>query len=126
MISLKPALKAARLQLVADALSGGKLRLYAAPQPPAGDAPIGTWLAEIALPSPAATVEGATLTFAEVVDVQAVGDGDVAWGRFVDSLGKFVMDGTAGVVDAGADIQLADVRLLIGGFVRVISGTLTE
>lgn len=126
MIALKPALKEARLQLVADALAGGKLFLYPAPQPVPGAAPSGAHLAEILLPDPAATVSGGTLTFAAVSDVQAVGDGEVAWGRFVDADGDFVMDGTAGLTGSGADILLGDTQLLSGGFVRVISGTISE
>ena len=124
MIALKPALKQARLQLVADAIAGGKLRLYPAPQPTAGGTPSSALLAEIVLPTPAATVSGGTLTFSDVTDVQVVSDGIATWARFVDSAGGFVMDGTAGL--AGTDILLGYVNLITGGFVRVISGTITE
>ena len=130
MIALAVTLKAWRLQLIAEAINGGKLLLYPLPQPAAGGTHTCPLLAEINLPSPAASVAisglTAILTFAAVADVQAVVDGDAAWGRFVDSGGAFVLDGVAGVTGSGADILMADTHLIIGGFVRIISGTLDE
>ena len=115
-------------QLDANA-SPGYIEVYTAPQPGTGGAAITTQvkLGTCVLSKPSGTVNNSQLTFDIIADdVAADTNGQIAWARFYDGAGVWVMDGDCGDQASNALIKFNTVDVLEGGLIAFISGVLTE
>jgi hypothetical protein len=132
-IKLSTAARNARLTALRDKLDAdtdpGYIEFYTATQPATGGAAITdqTLLGTCTLSKPSGSVSGGVLTFDVVADdISADADGDIAWARFYDGAGTFVMDGDCGNEASSALIKFNTVVAKAGGIIQVVSGTLTE
>lgn len=132
MITLSVPVRNSRLAAIANALdaapSGGLLRLYAAPRPAVGQALASqTLLVELRLARPcAAGLDAGLLTFAPIPEALCHRSGAVAWARFCDGDGRWVMDLDVGPSGSGAEVELSTVVLYAGGAVSVTLAQLGE
>lgn len=132
MITLAPAIKNARLAILANALdaadSGGVLRLYTAPRPGIGEAlTTQTLLVEVHLPKPCtATLENGTLILASIPAALCQHSGTATWGRLCDGNGNGIADVDVGLTGSGAEVELSTLLLLAGGSVTVSVASLSE
>ena len=103
----------------------GKLLIYDGAQPADADTAVTTQakLLEFVLNDPCGTVSGSVLTFDvdPAITDDALAESTATWGRFTDSDGNAVIDGTV-----GTEITLSDTSLEVGQTVTFTSGTLTE
>lgn len=124
-LNLADDLRTARLQLLADALSGGTLTLYTATKPAIGAAiTTQTELVVVDLPLGLTAVDAALSLSLSVSTILA--DGEAAWGRFLDSADGFVADGTCGPNGSANPIQLRSTNMVIGGSLTPISAVFSE
>ena len=115
--------------LDADATNPGYIEFYTSPQPgAAGDAiTTQTLLGACTLSKPSGTVSGGVITFATIADdTNADAGGDIAWARFYDGGGAFVMDADCGVTGSGAALEFNTLTVQAGGIIQVLSGSITE
>jgi len=131
MYAFSPAVRNARAQVIADALDAGsgpgEWRFYTGPQPAAGGAlTTQTLLATVLLTDPCGTVTDGVLTLTSAGDVLAAATGIIAWARFTDSAGGFVLDADVGTPGSGAAVTIDNPQVYAGGTVRIVSATLTE
>jgi hypothetical protein len=125
MIYLDTALRTARLQLLADAMSGGTLTLYNDPRPATGEAvTTQAALVEVAIPAGLTAVD-ATLALSLEITAIAVSD-DATWGRITDSSDAFVGDGDVGLVSSSAVFRLKTTYLQAGANLIPIVATFGE
>lgn len=128
-IHIATAVNTDRAQAVADAIDAGsgagKLLIYGDAQPANANTAVTTQtqLLELVLNDPCGTVSGSVLTFDidPAITDDALDTDTATWGRFVDSDGNVVLDGTV-----GTDITLTDATLESGQTVTLVSATLTE
>jgi len=128
VIALSPALKAARAQATAAALSGGSAELYAGALPAPGAAPAGALLAQWALG--ALSASGAQVVIAPA-PVMAQADGAPALLRLLDAQGAWLADLDVGPPPAPGEPQttaLVATPALVyaGGQVSLSALTLAE
>lgn len=125
MINLSNDLRDARLQLLADALSGGTLTLYTAPKPAIGAAiTTQTALATLLLPD-GLTVSNAQ--FSMVINAVTTADtGTCTWGRIVDSADAFVLDGDAGIPGSSALFTIKTTTMTAGDPLTVVAAVFSE
>ena len=122
---LSDALRDARLQLVADAISGGALTLYTAPKPAKGAA-ITTQTALSVTTIPAGlTAVGAAVDLL-LPSVTILADGTAAWGRITASGGGFVLDGDCGLESSPAFFKLRSLTLSAGNTLTTITTQIME
>lgn len=114
MMAFSPSVRQARSLALAQALEGGTLTFYTAPQPVWGAAiTTQTALATHALPDTLTPIDGAlTLPF-EATTVMT--DGTAVWGRITDALGNWVIDGDCGDLSSAALFQINTPELIQGG-----------
>lgn len=123
--NLADSLRTARLQVLADAASGGTLTLYNAPRPAIGAAiTTQTALVEVALPLSLTAVD-ATLTLSLTSSVVMVED-EAAWGRITSATDAFVADGDCGLVGSGDTFQLKSTFLSVGANLVPITASFSE
>jgi len=132
-IKLKIALRTSRVTLLRDALDAstapGYLELYTATQPAAAGDAISTQvlLGTLTLSAISGTVTSGVLTFNPITDDAAAdATGIIAWARFYDGAGVFVMDADCGIVASGAVLEFNNVSVQAGGLIKITSGSLTE
>ena len=122
---LSDALRDARLQLVADAISGGALTLYTAPQPAIGAAiTTQTALSVTAIPA-GLTASGAALELL-LPSVTILADGTAVWGRITASGGGFVLDGDCGLESSSAFFKLRSLTLSAGKTLTTVTTQIME
>jgi hypothetical protein len=132
VIALAEAIRNARLQAIASAIDAaaepGTLSIYSLARPAPGAAITNqVKLAVLTFGDPcAASIDQGLLTFAPLAEVMAIADGAATWGRVADGAGAWVLDGTVGVTDSGADFEINNVLLYEGGIVRVTSAVFAE
>lgn len=125
MINLADDLRDARLQLLADACSGGTLTLHDSPKPAIGAAlTTQKTLATLALPS-GLTVTNAAFSLV-INEVTASDTGTCTWGRIVSSADDFVLDGDAGIPSSGALFQLKSTAIETGDPLVTVSAIFSE
>ncbi|MGZ4954142.1 MAG: hypothetical protein ACXV8Q_03430 [Methylobacter sp.] len=132
-IKLATALRSSRATQIKNALDAdtnpGFIEFYTAPQPTTGGAAITTQtkIATCTLSKPSGTVSNGVLTFAAIAnDLAADASGDIAWARFKDGAGNWVLDGDCGASGSGAMVIFNTVTAIMGGLVEVLSGSITE
>jgi hypothetical protein len=121
------------IKAIRDALDAddnpGYIEFYTAPMPETGGAAITTQtlLGTCTLTKPSGTIDAGTLTFDSIADDEAADDsGTIAWARFKDGAGNWVMDGDCGATGSGAVVAFNILNTLAGGLIKVVSGALTE
>ena len=123
--SLADTLRTARLQLLADAMSGGTLTLYTAPRPAIGAAiTTQTALVEVAIPA-GLTASAATLTLSLATSTVLVED-EAVWGRITGSTDAFVADGDCGLLASSAIFKLKTTYLAAGANLIPIIASFSE
>lgn len=133
IIHLSTAVRNARLTVLINAIdanaSPGYIEFYTATQPATGGADITTQtlLGTCVLSKPSGTVSTGELIFAAIAD-DAVADnsGDLAWARFYDGAGTWIMDADCGDSGSTALIKFNLVGVLAGGVIKILSGSLTD
>lgn len=124
-MNLADTLRTARLQLLADALSGGTLTLYTAPKPAIGAAiTTQTALVEVEIPPDLLAVD-ATLNLM-LIATAILADGEAAWGRMTSVTDTFVADGDCGLLSSDAFFKLKTTYLQAGANLTPIITTLAE
>lgn len=128
MIAISTALKNCRLdsvvaflQLGADAATA---RIYDGARPSLGGAPAGTLLVTIALAEPIGAVAGGVLTLTPTADALNEATGQATWARIVNGNGDLAWDCDVSDLNGTAELILTSTTLYIGGFTRIVSGTL--
>lgn len=125
MINLADNLRTARLQVLADAASGGLLTIYTAPKPASGAA-ITTQTALVAVDIPVGlTAVDAALNLA-IAATDILADGDAGWGRITSATETFVLDGDCGLVASAALFRLKSTSLQAGTTLIPIVATFAE
>ena len=127
MIQLSTTVRTARAQALINAIPAGSvIRFYDGIRPLAGGETT-TLLAELALSNPAGTANNGVLTFSPITnDSSADTDGEVSWGRVVDSADNFIMDFDCGTVASSAEMKFPTTNFTEGGVIRIASFVLTE
>jgi hypothetical protein len=121
-------IKAIRDALDADT-DPGYIEFYTGPMPETGGSAITTQtlLGTCTLTQPSGAIDGGTLTFDAIADDAAAdASGTIAWARFKDGAGNWVMDGDCGAAGSGAVVEFNILNVLAGGLIKVTSGALTE
>lgn len=85
-----------------------------------------TLLAVFELDDPAAVRVDNVITLQAAGVVQALASGDAAFGRVINGAGQVITDLYAGTTGSGAPLILDSLTIVAGGFVTMVSGTLTE
>jgi len=125
VINIADTLRTARMQLLADALSGGTLTLYTAPKPAIGAAiTTQTALIEVEIPLDLTAVD-ATLDLM-LVGTAILADGEAVWGRMTSITDAFVFDGDCGLLASDALIKLKSTNLSAGANLVPILTTFAE
>ena len=128
-VHIAAAVRTSRVTDILDAIDAGsgagKLEIYDGTQPANADTAVTTQtkLLSFVLNDPCGTVSGSVLTFDvdPAITDDALATSTATWGRFTDSDGNAVIDGTV-----GTEITLSDTSLEVGQTVTFTSGTLTE
>jgi hypothetical protein len=125
VINLSDDLRTARLQLLADAMSGGTLTLYNAPRPAIGAAiTTQTALVEVEIPAGLTAVDS-LLTLSLEITVIAV-EGEAVWGRIMSATETFVADGDCGLPSSNAVFKLKTTYLTVGANLVPLLATFAE
>ncbi len=127
-LSLRNARAQANIDMIDAGVNAGVMNFYTGPQPESGAAiTTETLLADLELSDPSGTVDEGVLIFSPVSDeLSAQADGDIAWCRITDSDGNYVMDLDCGITGSGAAIIFNSLSVLLGGTVKILSGSITE
>lgn len=128
IVGLKPLVINDRLNIILTALNGGEVRFYTTPRPLKSEA-VGaaTLLAVASLQNPSGTISSGELTFNFVDNILfAITNGEVAWCRFLDSVGGQILDGDCGENASNAFFKFDDVNFVTGGRVKVNSVKIIE
>lgn len=129
---LNATIRSARLALIGVAMDAaatpGVVRLYSGSRPPvAGGALAGAVLqCTVPLADPGTTLSGTVLTFVPGADGVRVAADPITWARFEDGDGTFVMDGSVSTPGNGGDVFVSATTGVIGGLLRLTTGTLSE
>ena len=123
--NLNDDLRTARLQVLADAMSGGTLTLYDAPRPAIGAAiTTQTALIEVEIPS-GLTASAATLVLSLSMSAVLV-EGEAVWGRITSSTDAFVADGDCGLLASDKIFKLKTTYLAAGANLIPIIASFSE
>jgi hypothetical protein len=126
MQQISTELKSAMLGCVLTWLgSGAKVQVYGSAQPDFGATVSDTPLVAIPLQSPAGVVSGGVLTLSKTDEVMVTTAGTAVWARIINSDGVIGMDVAVSANDGGAPLQLSSLTLYAGGYLRLLSGTLS-
>jgi hypothetical protein len=113
MIHLADTLRTSRLQLLADAMSGGTLTLYTAPMPSIGGAiTTQTALVNVDIPT-GLTAEDGSFPIT-LLPTEVIATGESLWGRIVSADDDFVLDGDCGLLESTALFKLKTTYLQAG------------
>lgn len=124
-MNLADTLRTARLQLLADALSGGTLTLYTAPKPAIGAAiTTQTALVEVEIPLDLTAVDA--MLDLLLIATAILADGETTWGRITSVTDVFVLDGDCGLLASDAFFKLKTTYLQAGANLTPIITTLAE
>jgi hypothetical protein len=128
IFNFTPARATARANLTAGWLNGGTMDVYDGTRPtPAGAAITDqTLLVTYVIPDPSGTVENGVLTAGDIAPAMAAESGDATWVRAFDADAVAIGDGDVGATGSGAFVELDNTSLVQGGYVSVVSLTLTE
>jgi hypothetical protein len=108
------------------AATPGKLLLYPGAKPALGAATLETLQATIILEQPCGVTAAAVLTFETGMEGTRMDTQDITWGRFVDGDDAVVADANVTATGGGGTIQISSISGLLGGLVRLESGTIGE
>lgn len=111
-----------------DTFDGGTLKLYTGSQPAsADDAPTGTLLVTITLPSPAfAAASGGAKAKSGAWSATGAAAGNAGWCRFENSATGKKLDGAVTATGGGGELELDNVSIAIGQTVTINTGTATQ
>lgn len=120
------ALKNVLADAFADQFDGGTLKIYDGSQPAsANDAPSGTLLATINLPTPAFGAAAAGVVAKNGTwSATAVDDGTAGWARLSNAGGTVNIDISVG--EGSGELSLDDADIVTGGVVVVSTFTYTQ
>lgn len=115
------------IKTAVDAGAGaGSLKFYDGVQPATGGATtnlvVDMTLVDPVAPDPVSGV----LSFSSTAPANVLGNDTITWARLEDSDANFVADYSVGLIGSGADIEVDDVDLEIGGTLALDSLVLTE
>lgn len=106
-------------------MDGGFLDIYDGLPPATVDTPVTdqTRLARIGFGTPAfqAAVDGRAMSNALIADPDADASGQAAWYRTVQSDGTPMSQGSIGLIDSGADMELNRLDIVAGATVTIAS-----
>ncbi|MCP5196976.1 MAG: hypothetical protein H6974_09355 [Gammaproteobacteria bacterium] len=124
-LNLADDIRAERLQLLADHISGGVLTLYTAPRPAIGAA-ITTQTALVTVDIPGGlTVVDHLLTLSLAVET-ILAEGLADWGRITRADTSFAVDGDCGLLASEAGFRLKTLSLVATGQLIPIIATFAE
>ena len=124
MMTLHPDVRQARLVALANALQGGTLTFYTAPQPSAGAA-ITTQTALAVQPLPMTlTPVDAVLTIS-LSPITIAETGTAVWGR-IEKTGVWVLDGDCGDLNSSALFKMRTTALLQDGTLIPLTVQISE
>jgi hypothetical protein len=117
-----------RAELTNGWLTGGTLKIYSGTRPATPDTAISgqVLLATFTFPDPAGTVENGVWTKGAIEQAMVAVSGTAAWARIFDSTGTVIADCDVGATGSGAVIEVSNISLVEGGYVIIVSFTLTE
>lgn len=118
----------ARAELTESWLAGGTVKVYDGTRPTPTGAAIGAQvlLTTFTLGTPAGTVTSGVWTAEPIASALVANDGSASWFRAFDALGVVIADADVGATGSGALMILNNTSLVSGGYVSVVSFTLTE
>lgn len=119
-------LRNARSAVFAAAFAGGSIKFYAGAQPGAGEAPNGSLVATVALPSPAGTVLNGEFTLSPNVEALVLADAAIVWARISNAAEAWLYDADCGLNASSAALKLDSINVATGGKVTVQSFKLIE
>lgn len=125
MMALSPAVQQARATALATALEGGTLTFYTAPQPASGAA-VTTQTALAAHPLPATITPVDAVLSLSLAPATIASNGAAVWGRIVDSVGAWVMDGDCGGLASSALFKLRTTDLIQDGTLIPLTVQISE
>ena len=129
---LNASLRSARLGLIGAAVDAaaapGAVRLYDGTRPPVAGASLTGQVLQCTVPlaAPGTTLAGTVLSFNPGADGVRVAADTITWARFVDGDGVFVMDASVSTPGSGGDVFISSTTGVIGGLLRLTTGTLSE
>jgi hypothetical protein len=126
LIGFTTALKTARATVVADAMAGGKIRVYNGTRPVTNGGEMVNGqelLVEFSLPTPAGTVTNGVFTGAAISPATIVKSGTPTWARVLNSSTVALFDADVG---PGGVVTLNTASLVKDGSCAVTSVVLTE
>jgi len=125
VINLADDLRTARLQVLADAASGGILTLYTEPKPAIGAAiTTQTALVDVEIPLDLTVVDAALNLL--LISTALTVNGEAAWGRITGATDSFVLDGDCGLLASSALFRLKTTYLQAGANLVPILSTFAE
>jgi len=120
-VRLTPVLRAARLQLLLDAIDvGSNLLILDGVQPSPGGAETAR-LGVIPFLDPVGSITDQTLTLNLQLQQAALENGDPTWARIIDNNGDWVLDMTV-----GQGVTVDPVPVVQGGYLNVLSAVISE
>lgn len=128
MIEISTELNDARLVGTAARLDAAatpaRIEFYASPRVAITATPGAAALVVVTLAKPCGVIAGGTLSLdvTPPPEGQVATSGDIAWGRIVDGDGVALLQGDAGLDGSGADIEVDNLTVFQGAFVRVTGG----
>ncbi len=128
ILSFSVARATSRAELLETWLSGGTVKVYDGTRPTPTGAAIGAQvlLTTFTLGTPAGTVTSGVWTAEPIASALVSADGSATWARIADSSGAVIADADVGATGSGALMILNNTSLVSGGYVSVVSFTLTE
>ena len=128
ILSFAVARATSRAELLETWLSGGTVKVYDGTRPATPDTAITAQvlLATFTLGSSAGTVTLGVWTANSIASALVSADGSASWARIADSSGAVIADADVGATGSGALMILNNTSLVSGGYVSVVSFTLTE
>ena len=128
MIAISTALKNCRLESVVAFLQlgtdGATANIYDGVRPALGAVPGGALLVTIPLAAPVGTVAAGLLTVTPTADALNAATGQATWARIMNGNGELAWDCDVSDPNGTAELILTSTTLYIGGFTRIVSGTL--
>ena len=117
-----------RAELTSGWLDAGTLKIYSGTRPATPDTAITSQvlLATFTLPNPSGTVANGVWTKGTIAAALVAESGTAAWARAFDSTDGVIADCDVGTVASGAMVELSNTSLVSGGYISVVSFTLTE
>jgi len=128
-LGINVTIRTAQVDLIKTAIDAGvgagKINFYDGTRPATGAAiTTQVLLGTVLCSDPCGSSANGVLTFSAFTDdSNADATGTASWARITDSADTFVTDASVGL--SGADINLNSLSIVIGGIIRITSGTLT-